>query len=175
MAIYKVVEYPNPRLRIPSKPVTEFDEKLRQLVEDMFETMYTASGIGLAAPQIDIHKQIIVVDLTADKSDQKVIINPKITLKEGSASIDEGCLSVPLDYRAKVERAAHVIVECFNEKGEPYTIDATNELLAICLQHEIDHLQGKLFIDHLSTLKRSLYDKKLSKYERYKRRAESAR
>jgi peptide deformylase len=174
MTIYKVVEYPNPRLRIPSKPVTEFDDNLRQIVENMFETMYTSSGIGLAAPQVDIHKQIIVIDLTEDKSDQKVIINPKITFKEGSASIDEGCLSVPLDYRAKVERASHIVVECFNEKGEQYTIDATEELLAICLQHEIDHLEGKLFIDYLSGLKRSMYEKKLSKYQRYKRRAESA-
>lgn len=168
MSVRTIIKYPNPNLRKVSEPVTIFDQSLSELIADMFETMYHDNGIGLAAPQINIHKQIVVIDISEDKSQQYVIINPKFILKEGSASIDEGCLSVPLDYRAKVDRFSHVVVECQNEKGETYQIDAS-ELLAICIQHELDHLQGKLFIDHISQLKRSMYDSKLKKAIRYEK------
>ncbi len=170
MTIRTVITYPNAKLRIKSTPVEVFDQKLEELVSDMFETMYQAEGIGLAAPQIDIHKQIIVIDLKDENNQRYVVINPEFVLMEGSDSIEEGCLSVPLEYRAKVERSAHVVVKCQNEKGETYQIDATG-LLAICLQHEIDHLQGKLFIDHISNLKRSLYESKLKKALRYEKKA----
>ncbi len=169
MSIRTVIKYPNPNLRIKSTAVEIFDDDLSTLVNDMFETMYHDQGIGLAAPQIDVHKQIVVIDISEDKSQHYVIINPKFLLQEGSIAIDEGCLSVPLEYRAKVERFSHVIIECQNEKGETYQIDAT-DLLAICIQHELDHLQGKLFIDHISQLKRSLYESKLKKAMRYEKK-----
>lgn len=162
MALRTVIKFPDPNLKKISEPVTVFDDELKELVNDMFETMYEEKGIGLAAPQIDIHKQIVVIDVTEDKSDQKVIINPRFILEEGENSIKEGCLSVPLDYRAEVKRYEHVIIECQNEKGETYQIDA-HELLAICIQHEIDHLKGILFIDYLSALKRKLLLEKINK------------
>ncbi len=179
MTIRKIIEFPHPNLRLQSKPVTEFDDKLHQLVEDMFETMHKAEGIGLAAPQIDIQKQIVVIEVEIENdgsshTEKHVLINPKIVFKEGSTGIDEGCLSVPLDYRAKVERADHIIVEYQDEQGQSKTIEA-RDLLAICMQHEIDHLHGTLFIDHISSLKRGLYEKKLAKYNRYKRRLENER
>ena len=174
MTVRTIIEYPHPNLRLVSAPVTAFDEELKELVRDMFETMYKSQGIGLAAPQIDIQKQIVVIDVSEDHSQPLVLINPKITRMEGSTAIDEGCLSVPLDYRAKVDRAEKITIEFFNEEGVHQQREA-DDLLAICMQHELDHLQGKLFIDYLSSLKKGLYDKKLEKYRRYKRKAENAK
>lgn len=169
MTVRTVIKFPNPNLKKISEPVTVFDENLKQLVQDMFETMYEDKGIGLAAPQIDVHKQIVVIDTSEDKSEQRVIINPRFILEEGETGIEEGCLSVPLDYRAYVKRFEHVIVECQNEKGETYQIDA-HDLLAICIQHELDHLKGVLFIDYLSSLKRNLLLSKIKKEERRNRK-----
>jgi peptide deformylase len=169
MTVRTVIKYPNPNLKLVSEPVTVFDDELKELVNDMFETMYEDKGIGLAAPQIDVHKQIVVIDVSEDKSEQKVIINPKFILEEGETGIEEGCLSVPLDYRAYVKRYEHVIIECQNEKGETYQIDA-NDLLAICIQHELDHLKGILFIDYLSSLKRNLLLEKIKKANKREKR-----
>lgn len=166
MTIRNIIKFPNENLKKISQTVTLFDENLINLVNDMYETMYEAKGIGLAAPQIDVHEQIVVIDVGDEEPQKYTIINPSFLLQEGEASIEEGCLSVPLDYRAKVKRYEHVIVECFNEKGEKYQIDA-HGLLAICLQHELDHLKGTLFIDHISSLKKSLYMKKLKKAEKF--------
>lgn len=169
MAIREVIKYPHPNLKLVCREVTVFDETLRRTVDDMFETMYHDEGIGLAAPQIDLQLRLVVIDTSEDKSQRIVMINPKFILKEGSQGIDEGCLSVPLGYRARVERAARVIVEFQNEFGEKQTLEAT-DLLAICIQHEIDHLDGILFIDHLSPLKRSMFAKKMAKAERLEKK-----
>ncbi len=173
MAVRTIIEYPNPHLRNISGPVTTFDDSLHELVADMFETMAAAEGIGLAAIQVDVPLQLIVVDVNEEEHPpvRLAAANPRIVLAEGKASIEEGCLSVPMSYRAAVQRYEHVVVEYQDENGADQTVDATG-LAAICLQHEIDHLKGRLFIDRISSLKRGLYDKKLAKYNRYKKREE---
>jgi len=161
--IYSIVKYPDPVLHRPADPVTEFDSKLRRLVEDMFASMYQAEGIGLAAPQIGISKRITVIDLSFQKKpeDKIVLINPQIIASEGKQYEEEGCLSLP-EIRDKVHRAAHVKVQAQDTHGKHYEIEG-DELLARAFQHEIDHLDGILFIDRISRLKRDLQLRKIRK------------
>lgn len=164
MAILQILHFPDPRLRTKAKPVECFDDELRRLVADMAETMYSAPGIGLAATQVDIHKRVVVIDVSEQNNALICLINPEIVDTEGSEVMEEGCLSVPGIYE-KVERAAKVRVRAFDQFGKPFELDA-DELLAVCIQHEIDHLNGKVFVDHLSELKRSRIRKKLEKQAR---------
>jgi peptide deformylase len=151
-------------LRTKAKPIQQVTTKLQQLVDDMFETMYDAPGIGLAATQVNVHRQVIVIDTSEDKSNPLCFINPKIIHLEGRTTYDEGCLSVPAIYET-VQRAEKIIVEALDRNGESFTLE-TDGLLAICIQHEIDHLKGKLFVDYLSSLKRQRIAKKLDKQHR---------
>jgi peptide deformylase len=164
--IYPIVKYPDPILQRPSAPVTEFNDELRKLVADMFESMYAAQGIGLAAPQIGITKRLTVIDLSNQKDPKQkiVLINPEITLQEGKQFEEEGCLSLP-DIRDKVRRAARVMVRAQNEHGEWSDREGT-ELLARAFQHEIDHLNGILFIFRISALKRDLILRRIRKLQR---------
>ena len=165
MAILNILEFPDPRLRTKAKPVEVVDDSIRTLVADMFDTMYAAPGIGLAATQVNVHKRVIVIDISEDKSQPLVFINPEITiLDQEKADYDEGCLSVP-GYSETVSRPAHVRVKALNEQGEPFEI-VPSDLLAVCIQHEIDHLEGKLFVDYLSPLKRQRIRTKLEKEQR---------
>ncbi|GAA5193951.1 peptide deformylase [Ferrimonas gelatinilytica] len=164
MAIREVLRFPDERLRTVAQPVTDFGPELQQLIDDMFETMYEERGIGLAATQIDQHLQLIVMDLSEDKTEPRVFINPKVLEQRGHFINEEGCLSVPAVY-AKVERAEHIRLEAKDRHGETFVLDA-EELLAICIQHEMDHLAGKLFIDYLSPLKRQRIKQKLEKQAR---------
>ncbi|SFR65680.1 peptide deformylase [Marinobacter daqiaonensis] len=160
--ILNILEYPDPRLRTIAKPVDEVTDETRKLIEDMFETMYDAPGIGLAATQVNVHQQIIVMDLSEDKSEPRVFINPKVEVLDGDYQpMQEGCLSVPGFYE-DVDRIEHVRINAINEKGEAFELEATG-LLAVCIQHEMDHLNGKLFVDYLSALKRNRIRKKLEK------------
>lgn len=164
MAKLEVLRFPDERLRTVAEPVTEVNDEIRQIVKDMLETMYDENGIGLAATQVDIHKRIVVIDVSEEGNEPLVLINPEIIAKDGSTISEEGCLSVPQSY-AKVDRAEQVTVKALNENGEEYTYEADG-LLAICTQHELDHLMGKLFIDYLSPLKRQRIRKKLEKEAR---------
>ena len=160
-----ILEFPDPRLRTKAEPVSVVDEDIERIVENMFETMYEAKGIGLAATQVNIHQRIIVIDLSEDKNEPQVFINPEITvLDEEPDSYDEGCLSVPGFYET-VERPKRVRVEALDKKGQPFTIEPEG-LLAVCIQHEIDHLNGKLFVDYISPMKRNRIRKKLEKQHR---------
>lgn len=161
MAILDILTYPDPRLHKVAAPVEEVNENIRQLVRDMAETMYDAPGIGLAATQVDVHRQIIVMDLSEDKSELRVFINPRIMTKCGSQDYEEGCLSVPGVYET-VTRAAEITVEALDEHGKPYTLEAEG-LLAVCIQHEMDHLLGKVFVEYLSGLKQNRIKNKLKK------------
>ena len=164
MARLTILEYPDPRLRTRAAPVAHFDAALKQQIADMFETMYAAPGIGLAATQVDWHHQLIVIDVTEDKSDPQVFINPRILSSEGKASGQEGCLSVPGIYD-DVARAERVKVRYQDAEGTTQERDLDG-LLAVCVQHEMDHLSGKLFVDYLSELKRQRIRKKLDKERR---------
>lgn len=165
MAILEILEYPDPRLRTIAKPVKEVNEQIRTLIEDMFETMYDAPGIGLAATQVNHHIQLIVMDLSEDRSEPRVFINPEITILEGEPEkMQEGCLSVPGFYE-DVERIEHVLIKALDRNGDAFELEATG-LLAVCIQHEMDHLNGKLFVDYLSALKRNRIKKKLEKVHR---------
>ena len=164
MAILDILHYPDKRLRTVAKPVEKVDDTIRKLVEDMFETMYLAPGIGLAATQVNVHQQIIVIDTSEDKSQPLCLINPEIIAEEGTESCDEGCLSVP-DIYETVERSEKVTIKALNEDGYEYTLEA-GELLAVCIQHEMDHLKGKLFVDYLSPLKLQRIKKRLLKSQR---------
>jgi peptide deformylase len=164
MALLTILEYPDPRLKRIAAPVTVFDASLKKLVEDMAETMYQAPGIGLAATQVDVHKRVIVIDVSPDKSDLKVIVNPEIVAASGETMAEEGCLSVP-EYYDKVRRAANVTLKAQDQSGKPYTLDADG-LLSVCIQHEMDHLQGKLFVEHLSQLKQMRVKTKMKKRHR---------
>lgn len=158
----EILEYPDPRLRTIAKPVQQFDDKLQTLIDDMFETMYDAPGIGLAATQVNVHKQLLVMDLSDDRSEPRVFINPKIEILDGQAEeMQEGCLSVPGFYE-NVCRINEVRINALDRNGEPFEELATG-LLAVCIQHEMDHLNGKLFVDYLSPLKRTRIRKKLEK------------
>ncbi|GAB7563783.1 peptide deformylase [Methylobacillus methanolivorans] len=164
MAILDILTYPDPRLHKVAAPVDEVNDDIRQLVRDMAETMYDAPGIGLAATQVDVHKQVIVMDLSEDKSALQVFINPRIIKKCGSQDYDEGCLSVPGFYET-VTRAAEITVEALDEHGKPFTLEAEG-LLAVCIQHEMDHLLGKVFVEYLSGLKQNRIKNKLKKRQR---------
>ncbi len=165
MSLLKIVEFPDPRLRTKAQPVSVFDAGLRQLVADMLETMYDAPGIGLAATQVDVHIQLLVLDVSEEKDAPMTIINPRIVWREGSQTYQEGCLSVPGIF-ADVDRADRIRVEAQDVDGKPFVIEADG-LLAVCIQHEMDHLAGKLFVDYLSPLKRELVRKKLEKQRRH--------
>ncbi|SDI58321.1 peptide deformylase [Pseudomonas panipatensis] len=165
MAILNILEFPDPRLRTIAKPVAEVDDSVRQLVDDMFETMYEAPGIGLAATQVNVHKRIVVMDLSEDKSEPRVFINPELELlTEEMGQYQEGCLSVPGFYE-NVDRPLRVRVTALDRDGKPFE-EIAEGLLAVCIQHECDHLNGKLFVDYLSTLKRDRIKKKLEKQHR---------
>jgi len=165
MARLQVLEFPDPRLRTKAQPVADVDASLQQIVADMFETMYECKGIGLAATQVNIHQRIIVIDVSEDKDERHVFINPKLTILNHEAdSHDEGCLSVPGFYEI-VERPKSIQVDALNQHGESFTI-IPEGLLATCIQHEIDHLDGKLFVDYLSPIKRDRIRKKLEKQHR---------
>lgn len=162
MAKLEILEFPDPRLRTIAKPVEQVDDKLRQLIDDMFETMYAAPGIGLAATQINVHKQLIVMDISEDSNQPLVFINPRLeVLDDEQSEYDEGCLSVPGFYET-VSRPRRVRVNAIGRDGEPFELIAEG-LLATCIQHEMDHLNGKLFVDYLSTLKRQRIRSKLEK------------
>jgi peptide deformylase len=164
MTILNILYYPDKRLRTVAQPVTTVDDSIRRLIDDMFETMYDAPGIGLAATQVDVHKRVIVIDTSEEGDDPQVLINPEIIERDGVEIYQEGCLSVP-DIYENVERAEHVVVKTLTRDGEETRIDA-HGLLAICIQHEMDHLQGKLFVDYLSPLKQQRVKKKLLKSQR---------
>ena len=165
MALLNILEFPDPRLRTEAKPVETVDDSIRQLVADMFETMYDAPGIGLAATQVNVHKRVIVIDVSEDKSQPLVFINPEITiLDDEKADCEEGCLSVP-GYSEAVSRPTHVRINALDEYGEAFEMEPS-DLLAVCVQHEIDHLNGKLFVDYLSPLKRQRIRTKLEKEQR---------
>lgn len=165
MALLNILQYPDERLHKIAAPVAEVDGRIKTLVADMFETMYEARGIGLAATQVDVHERVVVMDLTEDKSEPRVFINPVITHKDGETTYEEGCLSVPGIYDT-VTRAERVTVEALNEKGEKFTLEADG-LLAICIQHELDHLMGKVFVEHLSQLKQNRIKTKLKKRQKH--------
>ncbi|ADE16831.1 peptide deformylase [Nitrosococcus halophilus Nc 4] len=164
MAILNILHYPDPRLRRKAQPVATVDESIKKLADDMLETMYQAPGIGLAAIQVNVPKRIVVIDISEDKSSPLVLINPEIVARRGKAESDEGCLSVPEIFEP-VTRAAEITVRYLDREGQEQELEA-QELLATCIQHELDHLEGKLFIDYLSTLKRQRIRKKVEKRQR---------
>ncbi|WP_421867846.1 peptide deformylase [Motiliproteus sp.] len=165
MALLEILEFPDPRLRTRAKPVETFDAELGKLVDDMFETMYEAPGIGLAATQVNVHKRVVVMDLSEDRSEPLVLINPEYEiLDDEREQSQEGCLSVPGFYET-VERANHIRLKAMDRDGTPYELEA-RDLLAVCIQHELDHLEGKLFVDYLTNLKRNRIRKKLEKLHR---------
>ena len=164
MAQLEILHYPDKRLRTVAAPVDEIDDSIRTLVDDMFETMYAAPGIGLAATQVNVHKRVIVMDLSAEKNEPLCLINPEIISSEGVEQTEEGCLSVP-DIFETVERAERVVVRAWNKHGKEFTLEADG-LLAVCIQHEMDHLQGNLFVDYLSPLKQMRVKKKIQKARR---------
>jgi peptide deformylase len=161
MALLNILRYPDARLHKLAAPVTVFDEGLKRLVADMAETMYAAPGIGLAATQVDVHKQVIVVDVSERRDSLVVLVNPEIVEANGISDIEEGCLSVPAIYEL-VERAERVKVRAFDQNGKAFTLEAQG-LLAVCIQHEMDHLKGKVFIEYLSQLKQQRIRAKLAK------------
>ena len=164
MSKLKILEFPDPRLRTKATPVDAVDDELRAFIDDMFETMYAAPGIGLAATQVDYHKRLLIADVSVDNDDPHVLINPQILEKDGVTFTDEGCLSVPGFYE-EVERAEHIRVRYLDRDGVEQELDV-HGLLAVCIQHEIDHLDGKLFVDYLSEAKRTRIRKKLEKERR---------
>ena len=161
MGILSILEFPDPRLRTVAKPVAVVDKAIENLVDDMLETMYEAHGVGLAATQVDIHKRIIVIDTSEDKNNPICLINPAISKQMGEEVSDEGCLSVPGIFEP-VTRAEEITVTALDQRGKSFELDAGG-LLAVCIQHEMDHLQGKLFVDYLSPLKRQRIKKKMAK------------
>ncbi|MCE2594238.1 peptide deformylase [Motilimonas cestriensis] len=161
MALLEVLHFPDERLRTVAKPVAQVTPQIKQIVEDMFDTMYEEEGIGLAATQVNIHQRIVVIDVSEERNERLVLINPEIIETSGIETMEEGCLSVP-DTRADVQRADHIKVRALNIDGETIEFEA-DELLAVCIQHEIDHLNGKLFIDYLSPLKRQRIRSKIEK------------
>ena len=165
MAILNILEFPDPRLRTIAKPVVNVDDSTRQLIDDMFETMYDAPGIGLAATQVNVHQRIVVMDLSEDKTEPRVFINPEFeVLTDEMGQYQEGSLSVPGFYE-NVDRPQQVRIKALDRDGQPFELLAEG-LLAICIQHECDHLNGKLFVDYLSNLKRDRIKKKLEKQHR---------
>ena len=164
MAILNILNYPDPKLYKVAIPVQQVDDSIRRLIDDMAETMYDAPGIGLAATQVDVHQQLIVIDTSEDKRNLQVFINPRITSRSGSQDYEEGCLSVPGIYES-VTRAEKITVEALDRNGKSFTLKAEG-LLAVCIQHEMDHLLGKVFVEYLSPLKQSRIKSKMKKRQR---------
>ncbi|MFT8212284.1 MAG: peptide deformylase [Symbiopectobacterium sp.] len=164
MSVLQVLHFPDERLRTIAKPVAEVNAEIQRIVDDMFDTMYEEEGIGLAATQVDVHQRIIVIDVSEERDQRLVLINPELLEKEGDTGIEEGCLSIP-ETRALVPRAERVKVKALDREGNPFELEADG-LLAICIQHEMDHLVGKLFIDYLSPLKHQRIRQKLEKLAR---------
>lgn len=165
MAILEILEFPDPRLRTVAKPVEQVDDTIRTLIDDMFETMYAAPGIGLAATQINVHQQVVVMDISENGDDPLVFINPQVeVLGQETEPYDEGCLSVPGFYET-VDRPNNIRVTALDRNGDEYTLEPDG-LLAVCIQHELDHLKGKLFVDYISSMKRDRIRKKLEKQHR---------
>ena len=169
MSVLSVLRFPDERLRTKASPVKEVNEHIRKIIDDMFETMYEEEGIGLAATQVDIHQRIIVIDVSENRDQPYVLINPEILDKSGETGIEEGCLSIP-ESRGFVPRAEKVKIKALDRNGESFELEA-DDLLAICIQHEMDHLEGKLFVDYLSPLKRQRIRQKLEKMARQDARA----
>ena len=164
MALLNILEYPDPRLKKVATPVAAVTPEIQKLVRDMAETMYSAPGVGLAATQVNVHKRVVIIDISEARDDLKVFINPELVSAEGEAEYEEGCLSVP-GYYDKVTRAARIVVRAQNERGEPFELRAEG-LLAVCIQHEMDHLLGKVFVEYLSPLKRARLAAKLRKKQK---------
>ncbi|MDM8566774.1 peptide deformylase [Candidatus Halobeggiatoa sp. HSG11] len=164
MALLKILHFPDSRLRTKAKPVKEVDAKIQNIITDMFETMYMAPGIGLAATQVNIHQRIIVIDVSENKNQPLCLINPNIISVDGQQSTEEGCLSVPGVFE-QVQRAENITVQALDKNGKQLTLTA-DEILSVCIQHEIDHLNGKLFVDRISSLKRQRIRQKLIKQQR---------
>ena len=164
MALLNILEYPDPRLKKVATPVTAVTPEIQKLVRDMAETMRSAPGVGLAATQVNVHKRVVIIDISEARDDLKVFINPELVSAEGEAEYEEGCLSVP-GYYDKVTRAARIVVRAQNERGEPFELGAEG-LLAVCIQHEMDHLLGKVFVEYLSPLKRARLAAKLRKKQK---------
>ena len=173
MAILDILEFPDPRLRTKAKPVEHIDDALRRTIADMFETMYAAPGIGLAATQVDMHLRFVVIDVSESRDQPLVLINPQILERDGIQVYQEGCLSVPGIY-ADVERANRIKVSALDRDGKPFELEAEG-LLAVCIQHELDHLEGKVFVDYLSPFKREQVRKRLEKARREHAAAPPAR
>ena len=169
MALLPILEYPDARLKRIASPVTEFTPAIQTLVKDMADTMYDAPGIGLAATQVNVHKRIVVIDICEAKNDLKVFINPQIVMADGEIVGEEGCLSVP-GYYDTVKRASHVVVKAQDTFGKPFELEAT-DLLAVCIQHEMDHLIGTVFVEHLSQLKQVRVKTRMRKRQRELERA----
>jgi peptide deformylase len=167
MSLLKILEFPDPRLRTVANSVVEFDEKLKKQAANMFETMYAAPGIGLAATQVNYHQRLIVIDVSLEKDQPIVLINPEIIARSGDQILEEGCLSVPEIY-AEVPRSAEITVKAQDLDGKEFEMQAT-ELLAVCIQHEMDHLMGKLFVDYLSPIKRERIRKALEKQRKQRK------
>jgi len=164
MAVLTILEYPDPRLRTRATPVATVDDRIRTLIEDMFETMYAAPGVGLAATQVNVHERVLVLDVSQDRNQPMAFVNPEIVEREGVAEGEEGCLSVPGVFDL-VDRAARITVRALDRDGNAFEL-AADGLLAVCIQHEMDHLEGKLFVDYLSELKRTRIRKRLEKDRR---------
>lgn len=164
MAQLTILQFPDPRLRKRAVPVSTVDAEVRSLIDDMFDTMYQAPGIGLAATQVDVHRRVVVIDISEERNQPLVLVNPTLLAQEGEQEMEEGCLSIPgvTDF---VKRPSWVRVSALDREGNPFQLE-TDGLLAVCIQHEIDHLDGKLFIDYLSALKRNRIRKKLEKQAR---------
>ncbi|MDH5359218.1 MAG: peptide deformylase [Gammaproteobacteria bacterium] len=164
MALLNILHFPDERLRIKASPVAQVDDQLRELIDNMFETMYEAPGIGLAATQVNVHQRLMVIDVSDEKNQPRVFINPELIDHSGMEEMDEGCLSVPGVYEP-VQRAEWIKVRALDRNGDEFEVEA-NDLLAVCIQHEMDHLEGKLFVDYLSEMKRTRIRKKLEKLSR---------
>ncbi len=173
MTQFAILEYPDPRLRKTAKPVEVVDDAVRQLAADLLETMYAAKGIGLAATQVDVHRRVLVIDISEERNQPLVFVNPEILSATGRGPGEEGCLSVP-DIYDKVQRATHIRVRALGLDGRPFEMDADG-MLAVCIQHEMDHLEGKLFVDYLSELKRTLIRRRLEKERKQRPAGNDAR
>ena len=174
MAKLTILEFPDPRLRTRAEPVAVVDDGVRRLIDDMFETMYAAPGIGLAATQVDVHKRVLVADVSREQTAPLALVNPEIIERDGKVEAEEGCLSVPGIYDTIATRSERIRVRALDRDGKPFELEADG-LLAICIQHEMDHLEGKLFVDYLSDLKRTRIRKKLEKERRDKATPEGRR
>jgi len=174
MAKLTILEFPDPRLRTRAAPVAVVDEAVRTLIDDMFETMYAAPGVGLAATQVNVHKRVLVADVSQEQDHPLAFVNPEIIEREGTTEAEEGCLSVPGIFDKLSTRSARIVVRALDRDGKPFELEADG-LLAVCIQHEMDHLEGKLFVDYLSELKRTRIRKKLEKERRDRGSAQSSR